>query len=49
MICGRLQESLEALTGNRTGQHSIRINGQYRVCFIWRVDGAHDVEITDYH
>jgi proteic killer suppression protein len=40
---------LEALTGDRKGQHSIRINDQYRICFVWRIDGAHDVEITDYH
>lgn len=40
---------LEALTGDRKGQHSIRINDQYRICFVWRMDGAHDVEITDYH
>lgn len=40
---------LEALSGNRKGQHSIRINDQYRICFLWRMDGAHEVEITDYH
>ena len=40
---------LEALKGNREGQHSIRINDQYRICFRWADDGAHDVEITDYH
>lgn len=40
---------LEALTGDRRGQHSIRINDQYRICFVWRMDGAYDVEITDYH
>jgi proteic killer suppression protein len=40
---------LEALAGNRRGQHSIRINDQYRICFIWKIDGAHEVEITDYH
>ena len=40
---------LEALKGNRAGQHSIRINDQWRVCFVWREDGAHDVEIVDYH
>ncbi len=39
---------LEALTGNRKGQHSIRINQQWRLCFIWN-DGAQDVEIVDYH
>jgi len=40
---------LEAMKGDRTGQHSIRINDRYRICFIWKVDGAHAVEITDYH
>ena len=40
---------LEALKGDRKGQHSIRINDQWRVCFIWRTDGAHNVEIVDYH
>ncbi len=40
---------LEALKGDRKGQHSIRINGQWRVCFIWRNGGAEDVEIVDYH
>ena len=40
---------LEALSGNRAGQHSIRINGQWRVCFVWTVGGPMDVEIVDYH
>lgn len=40
---------LEALTKNRKGQHSIRVNDQYRICFIWRGHNAHDVEIVDYH
>ena len=40
---------LEALKGDRAGQHSIRINEQWRVCFVWKPDGAHDVEIVDYH
>jgi proteic killer suppression protein len=40
---------LEALKGDRAGQHSIRINDQWRVCFIWRNGDAHDVEIVDYH
>ena len=40
---------LEALRGSRRGQHSIRINDQWRVCFVWRADGAYDVEIVDYH
>lgn len=39
---------LEALKGNRKGQHSIRINGQYRICFKWN-EGAEEVEIVDYH
>ncbi|MGC2659317.1 MAG: type II toxin-antitoxin system RelE/ParE family toxin [Bryobacteraceae bacterium] len=40
---------LEALLGDRKGQHSIRINDQFRVCFRWKPDGAYDVEIVDYH
>jgi proteic killer suppression protein len=40
---------LEALAGDRKGQHSIRINDQYRICFIWTQSGPSDVEITDYH
>ena len=40
---------LEALKGNRRGQHSIRINDQWRICFRWREGDAHDVEIVDYH
>ena len=40
---------LEALTGDRKGQHSIRINDQWRICFRWRDGDAHDVEIVDYH
>ena len=40
---------LEALTGDRRGQHSIRINAQWRICFVWKSDGAHEVEIVDYH
>lgn len=40
---------LEALGGNRKGQHSIRINRQYRICFIWTNEGATGVEIVDYH
>ena len=40
---------LEALKGNRKGQHSIRINDQYRICFRWSLAGATDVEIVDYH
>lgn len=40
---------LEKLHGSRQGQHSIRINDQYRICFEWRAPDAYDVEITDYH
>ena len=40
---------LEALKGNRKNQHSIRINGQFRICFRWTTAGAADVEIVDYH
>jgi proteic killer suppression protein len=40
---------LEKLKGNRAGQHSIRINDQYRICFTWTDAGAEDVEITDDH
>ena len=40
---------LEALRGSRSGQHSIRINDQWRICFRWSQGTAHDVEIVDYH
>jgi proteic killer suppression protein len=40
---------LEALKGDRRGQHSIRINDQYRICFVWTEEGPAQVEITDYH
>ena len=40
---------LEALTGNRKGQYSIRINEQYRICFVWGESGPSEVEVTDYH
>ena len=40
---------LEALKGDRTGQYSIRVNDQFRVCFRWKDAGAEDVEIVDYH
>ena len=40
---------LEALTGNRKGQYSIRINRQYRICFVWSAKGPSEVEIVDYH
>jgi toxin HigB-1 len=40
---------LEALKGDRKGQHSIRINAQWRICFVWNDGNPHDVEIVDYH
>jgi toxin HigB-1 len=40
---------LEELRGDRTGQHSVRINGQWRICFVWTANGPSDVEIVDYH
>ena len=40
---------LELLSGNRKGQYSIRINEQYRICFVWGESGPGDVEVTDYH
>jgi proteic killer suppression protein len=40
---------LEALRGDRAGQHSLRVNDQYRVCFVWTDQGPTDVEIVDYH
>ena len=40
---------LEALKGDRAGQHSIRVNDQFRICFVWTPDGPRDVELTDYH
>jgi toxin HigB-1 len=55
-IAGRLDDlrvppgnRLEALKGDRAGQHSIRINDQYRLCFRWTPAGPTDVEIVDYH
>ena len=55
-IAGRLDDlrvppgnRLEALKGERAGQHSIRVNDQFRVCFRWTSNGAEDVEIVDYH
>jgi proteic killer suppression protein len=44
-----LSNRLETLKGDRLDQHSIRINKQYRICFVWRNGNAHDVEIVDYH
>ena len=40
---------LEALRGGRAGQHSLRVNEQFRICFLWREGAAYDVEIVDYH
>jgi toxin HigB-1 len=40
---------LHALSADRIGQYAIRINRQFRLCFVWRDDGAHNVEIVDYH
>jgi proteic killer suppression protein len=40
---------LEALHGNRAGRHSIRVNDQWRICFVWTEQGPKDVEIVDYH
>ena len=40
---------LEALRGERKGRHSIRINDQWRICFVWKEGHAHEVEIVDYH
>ena len=40
---------LKKLSGDRPGQHSIRINDQFRLCFVWRDGDAYEVEITDYH
>jgi len=48
-LCIPPGNQLEALKGNRQGQHSIRINEQWRVCFVWRGDGPQEVEIVDYH
>ena|SRR5665647_3810978 len=40
---------LEALKGNRTGQHSIPVNDQFRICLVWTAEGPENVELTDYH
>ena len=48
-LAGFRGNRLESLHGNRRGQHSIRINDQWRICFVWREDGPHEVEIVDYH
>jgi len=43
------KNKLEALKGDRKGQYSIRINNQYRICFIWSDDGVEEIEVVDYH
>ena len=48
-LAGLPSNRLEALHGDREGQHSIRINQPWRLCFVWRDDGPHEVEIVDYH
>ena len=55
-IAGRLEDlrvlpgnRLKVLKGGRAGQHSVRVNDQFRVCFRWSTAGAEDVEIVDYH
>lgn len=48
-LAGLPSNRLEALRGDRTGQHSIRINRQWRICFRWTDEGPSDVEIVDYH
>lgn len=48
-LAGMPSDRLEALKGDRVGQHSIRINDQYRICFRWEEGNAYDVEIVDYH
>ncbi len=40
---------LEVLTQHRKGQHSIRVNDQYRICFVWKAGNAYEVEVVDYH
>lgn len=48
-LAGLRSNRLESLRGSRVGQHSIRINAQWRICFRWEDDGPCDVEIIDYH
>lgn len=48
-LAGLPSNRLEALKGDRKGQHSIRINDQWRLCFVWKQRGAENVEIVDYH
>jgi proteic killer suppression protein len=48
-LCGPPGNQLEALKADRKGQHSIRVNDQWRICAVWKTDGAHRVEIVDHH
>ena len=48
-LCSPLGNQLEALVDHRAGQHSIRINDQWRLCFVWTDEGAKSAEIVDYH
>lgn len=48
-LAGLPSNQLESLRGNRTGQYSIRINAQWRICFRWGEDGPYEVEVVDYH
>ncbi len=48
-LCVPPGKQLEALKGDRAGQHSIRVNDRFRVCFVWTTEGPQDVEIVDYH
>ena len=48
-LAGLRSNRLELLSGDRAGEHSIRINRQWRICFRWGDDGPYDVEIVDYH
>lgn len=48
-LCYPPGNHLEALVGDRTGQHSIRVNDQFRLCFVWTAGGPQDVEFVDYH
>jgi len=45
----KAQRTVDALVGKRTGQHSIRVTDQWRLCFVWREGDAFDIEIVDYH
>jgi proteic killer suppression protein len=49
VVLADLRARLEALAGDRRGRHSIRINDQWRICFVWTPEGPIDVEVVDYH